>query len=123
MADFEYEGFTHILVVPSAFPTVAMHTMYDVSMAAVGRPVLPVEGIVEHERSSGMKVYCSALGVADLENGRELYRSGLDYLGRIAVMEALEKTPDVRVPADIRLVRSIRCASTLDAGQKSPATP
>ena len=41
--------------------------MYDIPLAAVGRAILPEEGVVEHERPSGMKVYCTALGVADLD--------------------------------------------------------
>ncbi len=91
--DFDRDGFTHVLVVPSAFPTVAVHTMHDVAKSAVGRAVLPDEGVVEHERESGMMVYYTAEGIADLEPGRSEFRSGLEFLGTIAVMEALEKTP------------------------------
>lgn len=87
------DGFTHVMVVPSAFPTAALHTMYDVAHAAVGRSVLPNEGVVEHERPSGMKVYYKASGFADQEPGRSEFRSGLEFLGRIAVMEALKKSP------------------------------
>jgi protoheme ferro-lyase len=87
----EQDGFTHVLVVPSAFPTAALHTMYDVSHAAVGRAVLPSEGVVEHERPSGMKVYYSASGFADHEPGLSEFRTGLEFLGEIAVMEALQK--------------------------------
>ncbi len=90
---FDHDGFTHVIVVPSAFPTVALHTMYDVAHAAVGRAVLPSEGVVMHERPSGMKVYYSASGFADHEPGRSEFRSGLKFLGTIAVMEALDKTP------------------------------
>ena len=87
------DGFTHVIVVPSAFPTVAMHTMYDVSRSSVGRVVLPDEGVVMHERPSGMKVYYSSSGFADHEPGRSAFRDGLQFLGEIAVMEALEKSP------------------------------
>ena len=89
----EHDGFTHVIVVPTAFPTAALHTMYDVSHAAVERSVLPAEGVVEHERPSGMKVYYSSSGFADHEPGRSEFRDGLEFLGRIAVMEALEKVP------------------------------
>ena len=41
------DGFTHVIVVPSAFPTVALHTMYDVSNSSVGRVVLPDEGVID----------------------------------------------------------------------------
>ncbi|MDX1776825.1 MAG: ferrochelatase, partial [Desulfobulbales bacterium] len=103
---FEKEGFTHVMVVPSAFPTAAIHTMYDVANSAVGRPVLPSEGVVEHERPSGMKVYYTAEGIADLEPGRSEFRAGLEFLGRIAVMEALHKTTPVtyeaaHIPPDV----------------------
>jgi len=91
--ELERDGFTHVIVVPSAFPTTALHTMYDVGRAAVGRSVLPDEGVVEYERPSGMKIYYSASGFADQEPGRSEFRSGLEFLGRIAVMEALEKSP------------------------------
>jgi len=91
--DFDNDGFTHVIVVPSAFPTAALHTMVDVASAATGHVVLPEEGIVEHERPSGMKVYYTSQGIADLEPGRSEFRAGLEFLGRIAVLEALEKTP------------------------------
>jgi protoheme ferro-lyase len=96
---FEKEGFTHVMVVPSAFPTAAIHTMYDVANAAVARPVLPSEGVVEYGRPSGMKVYYTAEGIADLEPGRSEFRAGLEFLGRIAVMEALHKTTPVTYEA------------------------
>ncbi|MEX0326127.1 MAG: ferrochelatase [Puniceicoccaceae bacterium] len=92
LADFEYEGYTHVVVVPSAFPTAAIHTMYDVANPAVGRPVLPQEGVVTQVRASGMTVYYTSTGIADLEPGRELFRDGLAFLAKIAIMEALEKT-------------------------------
>ena len=87
------DGFTHVVVVPSAFPTPALHTMYDVAHSSVGRAVLPEEGVVMHERPSGMKVYYSASGFADHEPGRSVFRDGLQFLGEVAVMEALEKSP------------------------------
>lgn len=93
LSDFETEGFTHVVVVPSAFPTPAIHTMYDVATAAMDRVVLPDEGVVEHTRASGMKVYFTSLGIADFEFGRREYRDGLAFLGKIAVMEALKKSP------------------------------
>ncbi len=103
---FEKEGFTHVMVVPSAFPTAAIHTMYDVATAAAARPVLPSEGVVEYVRPSGMKVYYTSEGIADLEPGRSEFRSGLEFLGRIAVMEALHKTAPVtyesaQIPPDV----------------------
>ena len=106
LAAFEKEGFTHVMVVPSAFPTAAIHTMYDVANAAVARPVLPSEGVVEYVRPSGMKVYYTAEGIADLEPGRSEFRAGLEFLGRIAVMEALHKTTPVtyeaaQIPPDV----------------------
>ncbi len=94
---FEEEGFTHVIVVPSAFPTIAYHTMYDIPLACVGRVILPEEGIVEYERPSGMKIYCTALGIADLPEGRREFRKGLEYVARISIMEALEKTPDEEI--------------------------
>ena len=67
LADFEVDGFTHIVVVPSAFPTTAIHTTWDVANAAVGRAVLPEEGVVMQTRPSGMNVYYSSEGIADIE--------------------------------------------------------
>ena len=91
--DFENDGFTHVIVVPSAFPTAAIHTMYHVAKSVTGHVVLPEEGIVEHDRPSGMKIYYTSQGIADLEPGRSEFRAGLEFLGKIAVLEALEKTP------------------------------
>ncbi len=93
LIEFEEEGFTHVVVVPSAFPTTAIHTLYHVAEGAVGRPVLTEEGVVEHERLSGMKVYYTSLGFADLPHGQMAFRKGLNFLGKIAVMEALDKSP------------------------------
>ena len=89
LAEFEVEGFTHIMVVPSAFPTTAIHTMWDVADAAVGKAVLPKDGVVTHTRPSGVKVYYSAEGFADFETGREEFREGLGMLGKMGVIEAL----------------------------------
>jgi protoheme ferro-lyase len=101
LAAFEADGFTHVLVAPSAFPTAAIHTMWDVASAAVNRAVLPEEGIVEHTRDSGMVVYYSAQGFADLEPGRSGFRKGLEFLGEIGVLEALEEVgSDDYVPFD-----------------------
>ena len=94
LAAFEADGFTHVMVVPSAFPTAAIHTMWDVANAAVGRAVLPHEGIVEHTRPSGMKVYYSAEGFADFEPGLSEFRRGLEFLGEAGVTEALEEGPE-----------------------------
>ena len=91
LAEFDAEGFTHVIVIPSAFPTAAIHTMVDVGGAAIGRTVLPQEGIVEHTRPSGVKVYYSASGLADFEPGGSEYRAGLAYLGRAGVMQALDQ--------------------------------
>ncbi|NDV61633.1 hypothetical protein G0Q06_04140 [Puniceicoccales bacterium CK1056] len=93
LADFEAEGYTDVIVVPSAFPTAAIHTMYDVASAAMERAVLPEEGVVTHERFSGMRVHYTSRGFADAEPGVSEFRDGLAFLGRIAVMEALKKSP------------------------------
>jgi protoheme ferro-lyase len=93
LEEFEKDGFAHVVVVPSAFPTAAIHTMYDVAHAAVGRAVLPEEGVVVHERPSGMMVYYTAEGIADIESGSHLFRRALEFIGTIAVMEALKDTP------------------------------
>jgi protoheme ferro-lyase len=94
LEEMERDGFTHVMVVPSAFPTAAVHTMFDVAQAAIGRVVLPEEGVVEHVRPSGMRVYVAANGFADQQPGSGEFRTGLEFLGKIAVMEALEKTPE-----------------------------
>ncbi len=104
LAAFEADGFTHVMVVPSAFPTSAIHTMWDVAGAAVGRAVLPEEGVVTDSRKSGMQVYYSAEGFADIEPGRSHYRNGLEFIGKSGVIEALEEegsddhTPYVACP-------------------------
>ena len=85
------DGFSHVMVIPSAFPTAAMHTMWDVAEKSVGHAVLPEEGVVEQTRSSGMKVYYSADGFADIEPGRSEFRAGLSFIARVGVMEALEQ--------------------------------
>lgn len=91
LQSLEADGFTHVMVVPSAFPTAAIHTMWDVANAAVGRAVVPEEGIVMHTRPSGMAVCYSAEGVADLEPGLSEFRDGLDFVGKLGVLEALEE--------------------------------
>ena len=90
---FETDEYTHVMVIPSAFPTAAMHTMWDVAEAAVGEAVVPEDGVVEHTRASGMKVYYSAQGYADIEPGGSEFRAGLAFLAKIGVMEVLEKDP------------------------------
>jgi hypothetical protein len=87
---FEAEGFTHVMVVPSAFPTAAIHTMFDVANASVERAVLPQEGVVNHTRGSGMVVYYTSQGFADIEPGRTAFREGLDFLGMTGAMEAIK---------------------------------
>ena len=100
LAAFESDGFTHVIVIPSAFPTAAIHTMWDVANAAVGRAVLPAEGIVEHTtENSCMNVYYSAEGFADTPTGRDEFRDGLAFLGKVGVLEALkEKTEEEVTP-------------------------
>ncbi len=98
LAAFEADGFTHVMVVPSAFPTAAIHTMWDVAQAAVGRAVLPKEGIVEHiPENTCMKVYYSAEGFADTPTGREEFQDGLAFLGKVGVLEALKDKPEEEV--------------------------
>ena len=89
LAEFEADGIKHVLVVPSAFPTAAMHTMWDVAEPTIGRAVTPDEGVVLHTRESGMTVYYSAEGYADLEPGRQEFRAGLEYLAASGVRELL----------------------------------
>ena len=89
IAAMEADGIRHLIVTPSAFPTSAMHTQWDVANSAVGRAVLPSEGVVVHTRESGMKVYYSAEGFADLEVGREHFRDGLRFLAQVGTMEVI----------------------------------
>ena len=97
----EADGIRHLLVTPSAFPTAAMHTQWDVANSAVGRAVLPKEGVIVHTRESGMKIYYTAQGFADLEVGREHFRDGLKFLAQAGTMEVIaqaansENLPDV----------------------------
>ncbi len=106
IAAFKADGFTHVMVIPSAFPTAAIHTMWDVANAAVGRAVLPDEGIVEYAGSTCMNIYYSAEGFADTPQGRSEFRDGLAFLGKVGVLEALndkadkEVTPYVACPPD-----------------------
>ena len=99
----EAEGVRHLLVTPSAFPTAAMHTQWDVADSAVGRAVLPEEGVVIHTRDSGMKVYYTAQGFADLDIGREHFRDGLRFLGQVGTMEVIAQaanTENLPIVAD-----------------------
>jgi hypothetical protein len=68
--------------------------MWDVALAAVGRAVLPHEGVVEHTRSSGMNVYYSAAGLADFQPGQSEFREGLKFMGQVGAMEALAQGPE-----------------------------
>ncbi len=90
LAAFEQDGIEHVLVVPSAFPTAAMHTMWDVAEPAVGRAVTPEEGVVVHTRASGMVVYYTAEGYADLDAGRRAFRAGLEDIATSGVEELVE---------------------------------
>ena len=85
----EAEGIRHLLVTPSAFPTAAMHTQWDVANSAVGRSALPEEGVIVHTRESGMKIYYTAKGFADLDIGREHFRDGLRFLGQVGTIEVI----------------------------------
>ncbi len=89
LAAFEEDGIGHVIVVPSAFPTAAMHTMYDVAKPSVGRPITPDEGVVAFERPSAMTVYYTAAGYADLEAGRKEFRAGLAGLAEVGIAEVL----------------------------------
>ena len=89
IAAMEAAGIRHLLVTPSAFPTAAMHTQWDVATSAVGRAVVPEEGIIVHTRESGMNVYYTAQGFADFDIGREHFRDGLRFLGRVGTMEVI----------------------------------
>ena len=89
LAEFEADGIEHVLVIPSAFPTAAMHTMWDVAEPSVGRAVTPDEGVVSHTRPSGMSVHYSAEGYADLERGRESFRAGLEFIAESALQDLL----------------------------------
>ena len=91
LAEFEADGFTHVMVIPSAFPTPAIHTMWDVAVASVGRAVLPQEGVVTSTRPSGMQVYYTSAGLADFGPGLASFRDGLDFMGVSGVMEALKE--------------------------------
>jgi protoheme ferro-lyase len=101
LAAMEAEGIRHLLVTPTAFPTAAMHTQWDVASSVIGRAALPEEGIIVHTRESGMKVYYTAQGFADLDIGREHFRDGLRFLGQVGMMEVIaqaansENLPDV----------------------------
>jgi hypothetical protein len=90
IAALEDQGITHVMMLPSAFPTAAIHTMWHVAEPAVGRAVTPEEGVVTHERDTGTIVYHTARGYADLETGRELFRNGLEFIAEVGVLEALQ---------------------------------
>ncbi len=97
---FENQGFSHVMVIPSAFPTAAMHTMWDVAKASVDKAVIPQEGVVTHTRSHGMTVYYSAQGYADMEPGRSEFIAGLSFIAKIGVLEALEQGEDSGIISD-----------------------
>ena len=94
IADFAAEGKTHIIVVPSAFPTAAIHTMWDVANAAVDRPVLPAEGIVAYDHPVGVQVYYTAKGYADVEPGRTDFQAGLRFMAEMGLLELFENNRD-----------------------------
>ena len=89
LAAMEAAGIRHLLVTPTAFPTAAMHTQWDVANSTVGRAALPEEGVIVHTRESGMRVYYTAQGFADLDVGREHFRDGLRFLGQVGTMEVI----------------------------------
>lgn len=94
IAAFCADGKTHVIVVPSAFPTAAVHTMWDVAMAAVERPVLPAEGIVSHSSSCGVVVHYTAKGYADVEPGRSDFQAGLRFMAETGLLELFESNRD-----------------------------
>jgi hypothetical protein len=91
LAAFEEEGCSHVIVVPSAFPTAAIHTMWDVANAVFGHPVLPQEGVVVETKPSGTTVYYSSQGYADIDDGRTEFQKGLSFIGTTGVLEAIEE--------------------------------
>ena len=91
IAAMEADGIKHLMITPTAFPTAAMHTQWDVANSAVERAVLPEEGIIVHTRESGMKIYYTAQGFADLDVGREHFRDGLRFLGQVGTMEVIAR--------------------------------
>lgn len=78
----EQGGISHVMVIPSAFPTAALHTMWDVANASVEKAVLPQEDVVTHTWSSGITVYYSAQGFADIEPGRSEFLAGLGFVAK-----------------------------------------
>ncbi|MDH3574475.1 MAG: ferrochelatase [Desulfobacteraceae bacterium] len=100
IAELNALGYSHVMVIPSAFPTAAMHTMWDVAFAALGQAALPEDGVMVHTWTSGMNVYYSAQGFADMEPGRSEFRAGLSFIVRMGVMEALEEANQSDVSDD-----------------------
>ncbi len=90
LAAFEADGKTHAILVPSVFKTPSIHTMWDLGIAAVGRPVLPSEGVVSFTRPSGMTVWFTSKGIADEEPGRELLRSSMRFVAESGLLELFE---------------------------------
>jgi protoheme ferro-lyase len=91
VAAMEADGVRHLVVTPTAFPTAAMHTQWDVAESAIDRAAMPAEGIIVHERESGMRIYYTAQGFADLDVGREHFREGLRFLGQVGTMEVIAR--------------------------------
>ena len=56
--------------------------------------MVPGQGIIVHTRESGMTVYYSAQGYADLEQGGEAFRSGLAFIANSGVLELLHGDAD-----------------------------
>ncbi len=94
LAEFENDGKKHVIVVPSAFPTAAIHTMWDIAEPSVGRPLNPAEGIVQHERDSGLMVHYTSQGYADVEPGKSDLRDGLRFVAEMGLLELFERNRD-----------------------------
>jgi hypothetical protein len=99
ITEFEDGGKKYIIVVPSAFPTPAMHTMWDVVKGIYGIPtgshfdgdaILPADGVVSIA-GSGATIYYTSAGYADSEPGASHFQAGLSFIGRTGVMEVLEE--------------------------------
>ena len=109
LAAFEADGKRHIIVVPSAFPTAAIHTMWDIANPSVGRPLTPEEGIVKYIRKPNLDdpedpascrvkrcatVYYTAQGYADLDPGKDDFRDGLRFTAEMGLLELFERNRD-----------------------------
>jgi protoheme ferro-lyase len=84
---------SHILVVPAIFPTASFHSMWDIPMKVLKRPIKASEGYGSRAHESGTVIWYSPLGYGDSAAGASLIRRGLQFTLAQSLLEVAYEKP------------------------------